>query len=77
MLVEGKNGSGRTLTFVISTLMRLKIEQSCLQTIILAPTQEIAVQIQQCFEKVGQHLSGKKHICFSQPVNKIITILIM
>jgi len=76
-VVEAKNGTGKTLTFVIPTLMRLKIEQSCLQTIILAPTREIAVQIQQCFKKVGQHLSGKKHVCFSLPVNKIITITIM
>lgn len=57
-IVEAKNGTGKTLTFVIPTLMRLKLEQAYLQTIILAPTREIAVQIQQCFKKVGQHLPG-------------------
>lgn len=70
-IVEAKNGTGKTLTFVIPTLMRLKIEQSNLQTIILAPTREIAVQIQQCIKKVGQHLSGE-NILFFQPVIKII-----
>lgn len=58
-IVEAKNGTGKTLTFVIPTLMRLKVEQSHLQSIILAPTREIAVQIQQCFKKVGQFLPGK------------------
>lgn len=58
-IVEAKNGTGKTLTFVIPILMRLKIDQRNLQTIILAPTREIAVQIQQCIKKVGQHLSGK------------------
>lgn len=59
-IVEAKNGTGKTLTFVIPTLFRLKLNQSDLQTIILAPTREIAVQIQQCFKKVGQHMQGKK-----------------
>lgn len=61
-IVEAKNGTGKTLTFVVPTLLRLKIEQKHLQTIILAPTREIAVQIQQCIKKVGQHLSGKIYI---------------
>jgi len=77
ILVEAKKGAGKTLTFVISTLIRLKIEQNCLQTIILAPTPETVIQIQQYFKNVGQHLSGKKHFCFSQPVKIIITIIIM
>uniref|UniRef100_A0A2S2PUL9 RNA helicase n=1 Tax=Schizaphis graminum TaxID=13262 RepID=A0A2S2PUL9_SCHGA len=59
-IVEAKNGTGKTLTFVIPTLIKLKLEQNHLQTIILAPTREIAVQIQQCFKKVGQHLPGLK-----------------
>jgi superfamily II DNA/RNA helicase len=58
-IVEAKNGTGKTLSFVIPTLVRLKVDQSNLQTIVLAPTREIAVQIQQCFKKVGQYLPGK------------------
>lgn len=58
-IVEAKNGTGKTLSFVIPTLVRLKVDQSNLQTIVLAPTREIAVQIQQCFKKVGQFLPGK------------------
>jgi len=57
-IVEAKNGTGKTLTFVIPTLMRLKASQKHLHSVILAPTREIAVQIQQCFKKVGQHLPG-------------------
>lgn len=64
-IVEAKNGTGKTLTFVIPTLFRLKLNQSVLQTIILAPTREIAVQIQQCFKKVGQHMPGMKLLSFS------------
>lgn len=59
-IVEAKNGTGKTLTFVIPTLIKLNVEKSHLQAIILAPTREIAVQIQQCFKKVGKHLSSKK-----------------
>lgn len=64
-IVEAKNGTGKTLTFVIPTLMRLKVEQSHLQSIVLAPTREIAVQIQQCFKKVGQFLPGKINLIHS------------
>jgi len=76
-IVEAKNGTGKTLTFVIPTLIRLKLEQVHLQTIILAPTREIAVQIQQCFKKVGQHLPGtfKKTLFFSKVDYKTITRL--
>ncbi|XP_025421483.1 probable ATP-dependent RNA helicase ddx20 [Sipha flava] len=59
-IVEAKNGTGKTLSFVIPTLVRLKVDQSNLQTIVLAPTREIAVQIQQCFKKVGQYLPDLK-----------------
>lgn len=56
-VIEAKNGTGKTLTFVIPTLIKLKLEQSYLQSIILTPTREIAFQIQQCFNQVGRHLS--------------------
>lgn len=67
-IVEAKNGTGKTLTFVVPTLMRLKIEQKHLQSIVLAPTREIAVQIQQCFKKVGQHLPGNANKLTIYPI---------
>lgn len=76
-IVEAKNGTGKTLTFVIPTLMRLKVEQSHLQSIVLAPTREIAVQIQQCFKKVGQFLPGKIYLTFFfSSVNKVIAEIV-
>ncbi|XP_050520403.1 DEAD-box ATP-dependent RNA helicase CshA-like isoform X2 [Daktulosphaira vitifoliae] len=59
-IVEAKNGTGKTLTFVIPILMKLKVDQPNLQSIVLAPTREIAVQIQQCFKKVGTYIPDLK-----------------
>lgn len=61
-VIKAKNGTGKTLTFVLPTLMKLKLEKNQLQAIVLAPTREIAFQIQQCFNQVGQYLSGKNEL---------------
>lgn len=59
-IVESKNGTGKTLAFVVPTLMRLRPEHDRLQCVVLAPTREIAVQIQQCFRKVGRRFPPSK-----------------
>ena len=49
IIAQAQSGTGKTATFVISILQRVDVEKSHVQAMILAPTRELAQQIQ----KVG------------------------
>ena len=41
MVVQAKSGTGKTLVFVVSALRMVKLENDCVQVILIAPTREI------------------------------------
>ena len=46
IIAQAQSGTGKTATFVISILQRVDVEKSHVQAMILAPTRELAQQIQ-------------------------------
>ncbi|GAB4384443.1 MAG: hypothetical protein Kow0022_07040 [Phycisphaerales bacterium] len=54
VLGQAKTGTGKTAAFALPLLQMAKPELSC-QTIILAPTRELAIQIQQDFAQLGRY----------------------
>jgi superfamily II DNA/RNA helicase len=46
-------GSGKTLAFLLPLIARLKHDESRLQALILVPSRELAIQIEQVFRKLG------------------------
>merc|ERR1711972_818132 len=56
-------GTGKTATFVIGTLQRVDIAHDACQSLILAPTRELAQQIQKVALALGDYMKIKCHAC--------------
>ncbi|KAK7867345.1 hypothetical protein R5R35_001120 [Gryllus longicercus] len=58
MVVQAKSGTGKTAVFTVLALEMINVENPSLQVLVLAPTREIAVQIQQVFCSLGRPIKG-------------------
>ncbi len=60
-------GSGKTLAFVLPLLLRIVCEERKIQTVVLAPTRELGMQIAKVFEQVSKIIFAldKKNILIS------------
>lgn len=64
MIVQAKSGTGKTLVYVLTALNNLDVSQKAVQTLVLAPTREIAVQGARVALEVGSGLPGLKAQAF-------------
>ena len=53
MIAQAQSGTGKTATFAISILQQLEIEFKETQALVLAPTRELAQQIQKVILALG------------------------
>jgi len=60
---QAQSGTGKTATFVIGTLQRIDYSINACQALILAPTRELANQIQKVALALGDYLHVKCHAC--------------
>ena len=58
LVVQAKSGTGKTCVFTVVALEMVVVSSRSLQVLILAPTREIAVQIEQVMEDVGSEMKG-------------------
>lgn len=58
LIIKAKSGTGKTAVFGIVALEMVNVKSSELQILILAPTREIAVQIQQVLLTIGVEFKG-------------------
>jgi len=63
VIAQAQSGTGKTATFVISILQRIDTTINECQALILAPTRELAQQIQKVVFALGDHLHVKCHAC--------------
>ena len=62
VILYSKTGSGKTLAFLFSILAKIEEDSDALQAIILAPTRELCLQIEEVFRSLR---SGKKvTVCY-------------
>lgn len=54
LIVKAQTGSGKTAAFVIPICEKIVLEQKKPQVLVLAPTRELAVQIQEDFANIGR-----------------------
>lgn len=52
-IVQSKTGSGKTAAYALPILQNLKINERSPQALILVPTRELALQVQESFEQMG------------------------
>jgi len=60
---QAQSGTGKTATFVIGALQRIDFSLTACQTLILAPTRELANQIHKVVLALGDYLKVKCHVC--------------
>jgi len=60
---QAQSGTGKTATFVIGALQRVDFGLKACQTLILAPTRELANQIHKVVLALGDYLKVKCHVC--------------
>lgn len=62
-VAQAQSGTGKTATFAISILQRIKQEEKNCQALIVAPTRELAQQIEKVVRALGDFLKVTSHAC--------------
>jgi translation initiation factor 4A len=62
-IAQAQSGTGKTATFSIAVLQQIDLKQNKCQALILAPTRELAQQIQKVARALGDFLNVTSHAC--------------
>ena len=62
-VIQSHSGTGKTATFIISTLQRLNPEIKATQAIIISNTRELAEQTQRVFKALSAHTGFSSYLC--------------
>jgi superfamily II DNA/RNA helicase len=60
MIAQSQSGTGKTATFVIGALSRIKYQDDTTQVLILTPTRELSYQIQEVIVSIGSSIEKLK-----------------
>jgi translation initiation factor 4A len=63
IIAQAQSGTGKTATFTIGILQQLNVDKLDCQALILAPTRELAQQIQKVVQDLGEYLDIQCHSC--------------
>lgn len=63
VLAQAQSGTGKTATFTIAALQRIDETLKATQALIIAPTRELALQIQNVITHIGLYLNVTVHAC--------------
>jgi len=63
VIAQAQSGTGKTATFSIAILQQINIENRHCQALILAPTRELAQQIQKVVIALGDYMQVSCHAC--------------
>jgi len=68
VIAQAQSGTGKTATFSISILQRIDTRSNNTQALILAPTRELAQQIQKVVTALGDYMDVSCHACIGGTV---------
>lgn len=63
VIAQAQSGTGKTATFSISILQRIDENEPSVQALVMAPTRELAQQIQKVMCALGDFMNIKVHAC--------------
>ncbi|KAI9348285.1 DEAD-domain-containing protein [Zopfochytrium polystomum] len=63
VIAQAQSGTGKTATFSISILQKIDVTKKVTQALILAPTRELAQQIQKVVIALGDYMNAECHAC--------------
>merc|ERR1740121_233 len=68
---QAQSGTGKTATFMIGTLARVDFGLAACQALVLAPTRELALQIQRVANALGGYVGVRCHACIGGTARRI------
>eukprot|EP01084_Bolivina_argentea_P140787 247444_1 len=63
VIAQAQSGTGKTATFALSILEKIKVDQQECQALVLAPTRELAQQIVKVVRALGDFMNIQVHAC--------------
>jgi len=63
VIAQAQSGTGKTATFSVAILQKLDLSLSKVQALVMAPTRELAQQIQKVVLALGDYMQVKCHAC--------------
>jgi len=63
LIAQAQSGTGKTATFVIGTLQNIEVDSTSVQVIIVAPTRELAYQIEMVYKAIGKYTKVRTQGC--------------
>lgn len=63
VIAQSQSGMGKTMAFIIGILQNIDINVQKIQALILAPTRELATQIELIVKAVGDYIGVSSHTC--------------
>jgi translation initiation factor 4A len=63
LIAQAQSGTGKTATFAIGALQKIDLDNRGCQVLILAPTRELAQQIQKVVIALGDYMQAQCHAC--------------
>merc|ERR1711981_685100 len=63
VIAQAQSGTGKTATFAVGTLQKIDLQLKHCQSLILAPTRELAQQIQKVVIALGDYMDIQVHAC--------------
>ncbi|KAL6079489.1 hypothetical protein STEG23_037062 [Scotinomys teguina] len=63
VIAQAQSGTGKTVTFAISILQQIELDLKAIQALVLAPTRELAQQIQKVVMALGDYMGASCHAC--------------
>lgn len=70
VVVKSQTGSGKTAAFAIPICETIEIEDKYPQAIVIAPTRELALQINEDILNIGRYRGVKSHVAFGKTLIK-------
>jgi ATP-dependent RNA helicase DDX19/DBP5 len=58
MIGQSQSGTGKTAAFVLTMLSRVDVSKNCPQAICVCPSRELARQIMDVADQMGQYVTG-------------------
>ena len=58
VLGQAQTGTGKTAAFALPVLSQIDLKNRAVQSLVLAPTRELAIQVAEAFQKYATHLPG-------------------
>ncbi|XP_033760381.1 ATP-dependent RNA helicase eIF4A-like isoform X2 [Pecten maximus] len=63
VIAQAQSGTGKTATFSVAILQKLDVNSKYCQALVLAPTRELAQQIQKVVVALGDYMNASCHAC--------------